>query len=227
MATYVICHGAWEGGWAYGDVAALLRAAGHEVYTPTYTGLGERRHLLSREIDLNTHIQDVLMVLHYEDLKDVVLVGHSYGGMVISGVAEEAAERLSRLVYLDAFVPQDGQSVADIVGPEELATLQQAADAEGDGWRVPLSPPDVDRRTAQPIGTFLTPVRITSPAAAALPRTFIYCAKKEPGESPFFTQAAEMARADDRWRYRELSAGHEIGSMDKPQELVDLLLEIA
>ena len=109
----------------FGGVATLPRAAGHEVYTPTYTGLGERSHLLSHDIDLNTHIEDVVMVLRYEDLSDVVLVGHSYGGMVITGVAERSADRLAHLVYLDAFVPQDGQSLADMYGPEAWTALNR------------------------------------------------------------------------------------------------------
>ena len=104
MATYVLCQGGWAGGWQWREVATLLRAAGHEVYTPTFTGLGERVHLAHPEIDLHTHIEDILMVLHYEDLHGVILVGYSGSGPVISGVAEKAAERIGHLVYLDAFV---------------------------------------------------------------------------------------------------------------------------
>ena len=142
MATYVLVHGAWHGGWCWKRVAPLLRAAGHEVYTytPTLTGLGERAHLLSRDIDLDTHITDIVNVLAYEELTDVVLVGHSYGGMVIAGVADRVPERVAHLVYLDAFVPRDGQAVHDIFSPEFAAHLQALALAEGDGWRIPAPP---------------------------------------------------------------------------------------
>jgi pimeloyl-ACP methyl ester carboxylesterase len=106
MATFVLCHGAWSAAWAWKKVRPLLRAAGHEVFTPTYTGLGERAHQVSRSVDLETHIRDILAVLDCEDLRDVMLVGHSYGGMVATGVADRAAERIAKVVYLDAFVPR-------------------------------------------------------------------------------------------------------------------------
>ena len=117
MATYVLVHGGGHGGWCYQRVARLLRAAGHEVYTPTLTGLGERSHLLpGRSTSISTST-DVAAVLHYEDLRDVILVGHSYGGMVITGVADRAADRIGRLVYLDAANPVNGQSLVDVAGP--------------------------------------------------------------------------------------------------------------
>ena len=115
MATFLICHGAWSAGWAWKKVRPLLRAAGHEVFTPTYTGLGERAHQSSRAVTLDTHIADVLGVIDCEDLKDIVLVGHSYGGMVATGVADRVPERIAKLVYLDAFVPGSGQSLNDLL----------------------------------------------------------------------------------------------------------------
>nr|MDT0665962.1 alpha/beta hydrolase [Micromonospora sp. DSM 115978] len=121
-ATYVLVHGGGHGGWCYQRVARLLRAAGHEVYTPTLTGLGDRSHLLRPEIDLDLHIRDVVALLRFEDLDDVILVGHSYGGMVITGVADRAAERIGRLVYLDAANPVNGQSLLDVAGPMIAAT---------------------------------------------------------------------------------------------------------
>ena len=114
MATYVLVHGGGHGGWCYAKVARLLGAAGHDVATPTFTGLGERSHLLHPGIDLDHHIRDVVAVLHYDDLRDVNLVGHSYGGMVITGVADRAPDRVGRLVYLDAATPVNGQSLVDI-----------------------------------------------------------------------------------------------------------------
>ena len=134
MATYLICHGAWSAGWAWKKVRPLLRAAGHEVFTPSYTGLGERAHLAHALVDLETHIIDMLAVIRCEDLTDFVLVGHSYGGMVATGVADRVPERVRRLVYLDAFVPLHGQSLSDLVGRAPTA-------APLEGWLVPPNPP--------------------------------------------------------------------------------------
>jgi pimeloyl-ACP methyl ester carboxylesterase len=117
MATYVLVHGGGHGGWCYQPVARLLRSSGHEVYTPTLTGLGERAHLLSADVDLDMHVRDVVAVLQFEDLDDVILVGHSYGGMVITGAADRASDRVGRLVYLDAATPVQGQSLVDVAGP--------------------------------------------------------------------------------------------------------------
>ena len=114
MAMFVVAHGAWSAAWAWKKMRPLLRAAGHELWTPTYTGLGERAHLASPAVDLDTHIKDIIGVLEMEDLRDVVLIGHSYGGMVATGVADRARERIAQLIYLDAFVPKDGQSLFDL-----------------------------------------------------------------------------------------------------------------
>ena len=119
MTTFVLVHGAWHGGWCYKRVARLLRQAGHEVYTPTLTGPGERAHLINRAIDLNTHIQDIVAVIRCEELSDVVLCGHSYGGMVITGVAEQIAAKIRSLVYLDAFVPENGKSLMDYLPAQQ------------------------------------------------------------------------------------------------------------
>ena len=168
MATFVICHGGWAGGWQWREVGAQLRAGGHEVYTPTLTGLGERVHLAHPDIDLETHIQDIVMVLRYENLYNVILVGHSYGGMVITGVAEQVPERIAQLVYLDAFVPQDGQSLADLIGPELTAYIEQTVHGTGDGWRVPPQNSVDARDVPQPVKTALQPVTVENPVAAAL-----------------------------------------------------------
>src|SRR6185503_13378541 len=122
----------------------LLRAAGHEIFTPTYTGLGERAHLSSRSISLDTHIADVLGVIECEDLTDIVLVGHSYGGMVATGVADRARDRIARLVYLDAFVPQDGQSLFDLLPGDVRARMREDARVNGDGWRIGPNPTPAD-----------------------------------------------------------------------------------
>ena len=140
MATFVLVHGAFVGGWCWRWVAPYLRAAGHEVHAPTLTGLGERVHLASPQIDLDTHLQDVVNLLHYEDLTGVILVGWSYGGMVVAGVADRVPERIAHVVYFDSDVPRDGDTS---VPPGQHAAREELARAHGDGWRVP---PAVDAR---------------------------------------------------------------------------------
>ena len=123
--TFVLVHGAWHGGWCWRFVRDLLEKSGHRVHAPSLTGLGERKHLARPDIDLDTHIADIVSLLEMEDLSDVVLVGHSYGGMVITGVADRAPERIGRLVYLDAFVPEDGKCTLDYVVPERAARMRE------------------------------------------------------------------------------------------------------
>ena len=161
MATFVLVHGAWHGGWCWRKLTPLLRAAGQEVFTPTLTGLGERAHLGSPDVGLGTHVRDVAQVLWYEDLADVVLVGHSYGGLVIGGVADQVPERLRHLVYLDAFVPEHGQSMLDLGPPERRPAMQARVAAEGDGWQLPSLQP-------VPWEQFVRGIyRITDPAEVA------------------------------------------------------------
>ncbi len=224
-ATFVLVHGAWHGGWCWKKVTPLLQAAGHQVLTPTLTGLGERAHLLNPQIDLSTHIQDITSVLEYEDLRNVVLVGHSYGGMVIAGVAEKAGVRLAGLVYLDAFLPENGKAVKDYT---------QLPPVRDDGWRIPtLGPPSAygvtDERDVawmtprlgdQPLKTFTQPVQLSSDRDRSLSQTFIQCTK-----APFFAEAGERAKRRG-FRYRELfSAGHD-AMVTKPKELAKILLEV-
>lgn len=131
MAVFVLVHGGGHGGWCYQPVARLLRARGHEVYTPTLTGLGEREHLLSPAVDLDMHITDVVKVLEFEDLHDVILVGHSYGGMVITGVGDRATDRIANMVYLDAAYPMNGQSLVDVAGDFILASRETGQVVDG------------------------------------------------------------------------------------------------
>src|SRR5881275_59692 len=147
-STFLVCHGAWSAGWAWKRMHPLMAAAGHRLVTPTQTGIGEREHLANPSIDLETHIQDILNVIKYEDLRDIVLVGHSYGGMVATGVADRARDRITQLIYLDAFVPEDGQSLFDLNGSGDQ--MMKAA-AEGDGWRAPPlpTPPDTSEEDAK------------------------------------------------------------------------------
>ncbi|MDP8987365.1 MAG: alpha/beta fold hydrolase [Actinomycetota bacterium] len=236
MATLVIVHGAWSGGHAWRWVRPLLRQAGHEVFTPALTGLGERAHLARPEVDLDTHIRDVVGMLEYEDLREVVLVGHSYGGVVITGAAEHLAPRLAQLVYLDAEVPEDGQSEYDLVPPDERATYEGLAAAKGEGWRIPppvpeTLPDDLDpdvrwvlsRMVPQPQRTFTQAVRLPNAAAASLPRTYIFCTEGKSGEAP--PAYVQRARSEPGWRYRELAAGH-AAHVTAPRELADLLLRL-
>ena len=235
MATFLLIHGAWFGGWIWKRVTPLLRAAGHEVLTPTLTGLGERAHLARPEVSLHTHVQDVLGVLAYEDVRGVVLVGWSYAGMVITAVAEQAADRLAHLVYLDASVPEDGQAALDLLDPATRAAREERVRTEGQGWQM-LPPPveqfgitaEADARwvrpklVRQPFKTYQEPVRLTNAAARALPRTYMYCTVG-PWTS-IFAPFARKAQAEG-WRYRALATGHAAPVLE-PQKLADLLLEI-
>jgi pimeloyl-ACP methyl ester carboxylesterase len=231
MATFVVAHGAWSSGWAWKKMRPLMRARGHELWTPSLTGLGERTHLANPEIDLDTHIQDVVNVLEYEDLRDAILIGHSYGGMVATGVADRAGARLKALIYLDAFVPRDGQSLQDLVPPEHAE--QQRKNAI-DGWKVPANPvpPDTSpadkawiesRRGLQPIKTVAQKLRLAH-GETKLPRSYIYCSKKAPGD--VFKQFADRFENDKAWRYFELDASHS-PNVTAPEALAEILDKIA
>jgi pimeloyl-ACP methyl ester carboxylesterase len=232
-STFVLVHGAWHGGWCWKKLTPLLQAAGHEVFTPTLTGLGERAHLLTPQIGLDTHIADITAVLDYEDLRNVILVGHSYGGMVITGVAELAAHRLSHLVYLDAFIPQDGQALLDTL-PDHGASVRKTAAESGDGWKVPVGKATfgvtdeadvkwmVARMTPQPLRSFVEPVRLTNAAALALPRRYILCRQDEP---TLFDSHAQRARREG-WGYTELQTGHD-AMIIVPEASGSILLEVA
>jgi pimeloyl-ACP methyl ester carboxylesterase len=203
-------------------------AAGHALWTPTYTGVGERSHLANAAIELDTHIRDVVNVLEFEDLHEVVLVGHSYGGMVATGVADRVRDRIQQLIYLDAFVPENGKCLLDYVG-EHGRKMRQAAD---DGWRVPPNPlpPDTaaedvewaaPRRMPQPIKTIATPISLSGKALP--PRTYIYCTRAAQGD--VFRQFAERAKRDG-WRYHELDASHN-PHITMPEELAALFGKLA
>ena len=236
MNPFVLVHGSNGGGWVWKWVAPLLREAGHEAYAPTLSGLSDRAHLLKCGIDLGTHISDVANLLVYEDLSDVILVGNSYAGMVISGVAAHVPERLRLLVYLDAYVPDAGQSAVDL-WPEERRAAAQEADPTGEGLAQPpplslfgVSEPGlvdwVDARlTPHPIGTYTQPVPPGDAASAALERTFVYCTGNPSTTPDVFGPSAEKARSLG-WEVREMAAGH-VAMLTAPEELSALLLEIA
>jgi pimeloyl-ACP methyl ester carboxylesterase len=224
-ATFVVSHGAWSSGWAWKKMHPLMTARGHRLLTPSYTGLGERAHLAHPDINLDTHITDVVNVLVYEDLRDVVLIGHSYGGMVATGVADRARDRIRRLIYLDAFVPDDGQSLFDLTG--QVADTVRAASE--DGWKVAANPmppdtPEADlpwiaaRRMLQPIKTLEQPM-VLQHGALTLPRDYVLCTKSEA-----FRRYAEKAKAAG-WPLHELDASHN-PHITIPGPLMDLLEQI-
>jgi pimeloyl-ACP methyl ester carboxylesterase len=226
MATFVIVHGGWGGGWEWTPVARKLRARGHEVFTPTLTGLGERAHLGS-DIRLSDHIDDVFAVFRYEELRDVVLCGHSYGGMVVTGVADRIPESIRLLTYLDAFVPEDGQAIKDLVSSEFRELILQVAE-EGDDCRFPypeeLAPPEglvreqtlaryMARTRPHPVATMTEPVRLSG-AGERIPRAFVRCTGGEKADAeeeiaPF----AARARAEG-WPYRESATPHDLHLFD-------------
>jgi pimeloyl-ACP methyl ester carboxylesterase len=230
MATFVVAHGAWSSGWAWKKMRPLMQERGHALFTPSYTGQGERAHLAHPGIDLDTHITDVLNLLHYEDLCDVVLLGHSYGGMVATGVADQAADRVSQIIYLDAFVPRNGQSALSLQSEEAGVRLREAVRTQGDGWRIPANPmpPDTSlqdvawatpKRVMQPFKTFEQAIVLTG-AAATLPTAYIYCTRPGPGD--VFRQFADRARTEPGWRYREMDASHN-PHITAPGELMHIL----
>ena len=234
MATFLVAHGAWSAGWVWKKMRPLLRERGHELFTPTYTGLGERVHLACPDVGLETHIADVLGVLEFEDLRNVLLIGHSYGGMVATAVADRVPERLAQLVYLDAFVPRNEQSLFDLQPGEVQASMREAARMVGDGWRVPPNPlpPDTSeadvawfmpRRVMQPLRTFEQSVHLTG-AGERLPKTYIYCTRPAPGD--VFRSFAHRARSEPGWHYLEVDASHN-PHVTVPDVLAELLDNIA
>jgi pimeloyl-ACP methyl ester carboxylesterase len=228
--TFLVCHGAWSAGWAWKKMHPLMRKAGHRLVTPTYTGLGERAHLAIPSIDLDTHVADMLNVIKYEDLRDIVLIGHSYGGMVATGVADRARDKVKQLIYIDAFVPEGGQSLNDL--NEGSRRRMEELKASGE-WRAPpnptppdTSPEDVDwlseRRVPMPIKCFEAKLKLSAPLT--LPRSYIYATRITPADT--FGPFAKMAKNDAAWRYFEIDASHS-PNVTAPEALMALLEEIA
>ncbi len=234
VPTFVLVHGAWYGGWCWRQLTPWLARAGCEVHTPTLTGLGERAHLGGRETTLHTHVQDVQAVLQMHDLRNVILVGHSYGGMVISLLAERERARIRQLVYLDAFVPEDGKRVVDYLLPLQRREAIVRVGAEtGFVPPVPASALGVtdaadlawidERVVRQPFATFNEAVRLTAPAGAGLPRAYIACALPASGS---FGQFAAKVRDDPGWKFMALRTGHN-AMVTAPRELASALLALA
>lgn len=211
--TFVLIHGAWHGGWCWRFVRPLLK--GRMVFSPSLTGLGERRHLARPDIDLDTHIEDVVSLLEMEDLKDVVLVGHSYGGMVVTGAADRAPERIARLVYLDAFVPENGKCLLDYVVPERAARMREEGERTGSVTPPPLSlwgltrPEHLEfvkpREGRHPYRTMSQPIKLSG-NTRKIAKTFVYCSSPATGS---FDQFAAKYREDPAWSFHELRTGHD------------------
>lgn len=235
-ASFVLVHGAWHGGWAWRPVAQRLRSAGHVVTTPTLTGLGERSHLAEADTDLATHVEDIASHLAMEDLHDVILVGHSYGGMVVSGVLARSADRVGKAVYLDALVPESGESLADFAGDAarerwelllEKGEMIQPPPTNTWGHRWGLVDPTVqtwvaERITAQPPASFLQGIQ-GSPWSDGVGYLYIRCVGNP---NPVFVAMADRVRNSDRWRYIELDSHHDVMLLN-PVALTRVLLDIA
>ena len=232
----MLVHGAWHGGWCWRRVADRLGAAGHRVFCPTLTGLGERAHLLTREVNLTTHITDVVGLLEAEELEQVVLVGHSYGGIVITGVAAKAKARLRQLVYLDSAIVEDGATWASIGLPEIVAERRRAAQEWSGGVSLPvpkaevfglLDPADIAwvqrRMTPQPFGGYEQPMRWGGPVGNGLPKLYVDCTDPAyAGLNP----VKERYRGKPGWPFAELKTGHD-AMVSAPAQTAQLLLQFA
>ncbi len=233
---YVLVHGAFHGGWCWRAVARFLREAGHSVFTPTLTGVGERRHLMSADLTVDRLATDITNLIEIEDLSAVTLVGHSFGGTIISSVADRMPDRLARLIYLDAVTPLAGKSLHDMMPEREReARLAALAGLPDGGVQVP-SPAAihfgiehaelatwVDRRlTPQPVGGYTSPVHLRHPLANGVPAAYIRCTAPV---FPINDPCAAFAAAQPDWQYRELATGHD-AMISAPRALADLLLEL-
>jgi pimeloyl-ACP methyl ester carboxylesterase len=228
MTTFVLVHGAWHGGWCWNRVAQLLSAKQHTVITPTLTGLGERSHLLNPGIDLETHILDVVNVMKWQELREIVLVGHSYGGAVISGVAERMETSIASLVMLDAFIPANGQSVSDLMVPQRRdAILKAASEGTTSFPPVPAAAFNVNESdrgwvdaqcTPHPIKCFLQKLELTGARDRIAKKAYIRAANYD---STPFDAALSQAR-NKGWRTFEIAAGHDV-MIDAPPQLAEML----
>jgi len=234
MSTFVLVHGAWVGGWYYKRVALQLIKAGHMVYTPTLTGLGERSHLASRAINLDTHVQDIINVIRWEELTDIVLCGHSYGGMVISSVADQVPEKVRALVYLDAFVPNNGQSLLDMLPAEMGAGFADDVRTNGEGYLVTPIPAEmlVNERDVtwfsrmcvkHPVACFEQKISLTGALNRVLGRTYVAAVGPKPPPRPAFVAIADRLREDHSWEVVDLPCGHSV-MLDMPTETAELLI---
>jgi pimeloyl-ACP methyl ester carboxylesterase len=228
MSTYVLIHGAWHGGWCWRFVRPLLK--GHDVFAPSLTGLGERKHLARPDVDLDVHIADVVSILEMEDMREVILVGHSYGGMVVTGAADRVPARIRRIVYLDAFVAENGKCALEYVIPERAARMREEGERLGS-----ITPPPVSlwgltreehidfvkpREVRHPYRTMSQKIVLKNEAALTrLGKTFIYCSSPATGS---FDQFAAKYRNDPKWEFHELKTGHDAMIL-MPERVAEIL----
>ncbi|MFD8013881.1 alpha/beta fold hydrolase [Streptomyces sp. NPDC058955] len=222
MATFVLVPGAWHGAWTFQPLARGLRAHGHEAHALTLTGLGDRKHLLTGTVNLDTHLQDVLNLLEDEQITDAVLVGHSYGGMVITGVADRVPDRVSGLVYVDAVVPQDGDSCWSLVTEQERAWYLDGTGRTGYS-SAPL--PFFDARaTPHPLASLLQAIRLRTDLSSVARKEYIY-ATEWTTPSPFEPLYLRLL-TDPSWRVHAVHSGHNV-MRDAPDELLNILIQHA
>jgi len=231
--TFVLVHGAWHGGWCWRRVSDLLERQGHKVFTPTLTGLGERSHLMSKDIRLATNVTDVVNHIKWEGLEGVVLCGHSYGGMVVSGVAEQMADKINSIVFLDAFVPQNGEALADLTGAATLDLLRAATQLGDIGiparTAASFNVNEKDRAwvdamcVPQPINTFLDKMPLSDARERIAKKSYIRALNNA---NPGFDRAMARAKADPSWRTYEVACGHDV-MVDMPERLAEILAEVA
>lgn len=231
--TFVLVHGAWHGGWCWRRVADRLERLGHKVYAPSLTGLGDRAHLITNRVNVSTHITDIVNIIRFEDLSDIVLVGHSYAGFVISGVAEREFPKIRSIVFLDAYVPQNGQSIYSM-SSEKLRETLNAALKRGQTGMAPASAAyfhvnEKDRAyvdskcTPQPIGTYNEPLTLTGIRERIPKKTYI---RAKGWNAPGFDAVVARLRNDPTWKIHDVPCGHDV-MIDMPDRLTELLIAAA
>jgi pimeloyl-ACP methyl ester carboxylesterase len=231
--TFVLVHGAWHGGWCWSGVADRLRGLGHRVFCPTQTGLGERKHLLSKDITLDTFVSDIVNVIEAEELTNIVLVGHSFGGNAISGVADRMPERIRHLVYLDAMIVEGGKAPFDKLPADVVAARRRAAEESSGGLSLPNPPASVfgvlgagdaawvnRRLTPHPLSTYTSKLNIKGAVGNNLPRTYIHCTRPS---YPALQASRDWVKAQAGWRWAEIATGHD-AMVTAPDELARLLI---
>ncbi len=235
MATFVLVHGMWHGGWCWKKVTPFLRRAGHEVHTPTLTGLGERVHLARPEMDVDVHILDVVNLVMYEELHNVILVGHSFGGSLAPAIVEKIPERIAHLVNLDGPLPENGKALKDLIGDTWGFFLQNAILPGDEGriqpisdWTFGVSGPDLEwmqsKLTPHPLKTLTTPLFFTNPLAYSIPRTFISCTETPLSNAEVTAEEKKYAKLG--WNYRFIPTGHD-AMITAPQALANVLLDLS
>lgn len=235
MATYVLVHGAWHGGWCWRMVADLLEAAGHKVYAPSLTGLADRSHLLDPDISLETHVQDIASLIAWEELHNVILCGHSYGGMVVTGAADRVAHKLSALVYLDAFVPAHGEALQSHAPPDRKEHMLREAKEHGAGWKVPPLPVTMwlddpaqqewvePKVTPHPLKCFTEPLELSGKHLNVPRKVYVLATANRPSA---FHRFHDRLKDDAAWECHEIDGPHDL-MISHAEAVADLLLDLA